>query len=222
MMPCRIYLALVLLVAPRACAADSSREVSPPPASVLVPAGTDIRLALKQELVSGASKVGDPVLCEVAADVRLFSTGTVAIPAGTVVTGHLSRSTRAGGFGKSGRLEFTCEAMRFADGRTIPLTLPTPRQAAAREGSAGGAGALAGTGAALATRAATQFPTGGRNGGVSAAAGVGVGLLTSLGVRGRNLTLKPGSEVILRLDHDLLLSGPPPATHPSSSQGIDK
>ena len=183
----------------------------------IVPAGRDIRLLLKQELVSGQSKVGDPVRFEVAGDVRLFETGKVAIPAGAVVTGRVVRSTKAGGFGRAGRLELSCDSLILPDGRTVSLGVDEVQKSTGREAPASGAGALAGLNAGLVTQAATMgkvLSNPGPNVGASAATGAGVALLTSFAIRGKNLTLKAGTEVILRLAHDVTISASPTAvTH---------
>jgi hypothetical protein len=98
---------------------------SPPPAAaappLVVPAGTQIPLALAAELSSKSAKVGDTIRANVTTDIRVD--GRLAIPAGTTIAGQVtdvvSGSDKIGGVPKLG-LRF--ERLEMPGGRDIPVS----------------------------------------------------------------------------------------------------
>src|SRR5436305_4665759 len=104
-----------LLVAVAALSAGSSARTEPS-APITIPQGTRVRLRLKQELKSGKARRGDPVRFELAADVKSPDGKEVLIPAGTLATGAVLSSHKPGSFGRPGRLQFTCSAIRLPGG----------------------------------------------------------------------------------------------------------
>lgn len=88
-----------------------------------IPEGTVVQVRLLQELKSGRCRKGDQVPLEVAYDV-LASDQTVLIRRGMPVVGTVTRSrkqTRFGRFGRTGKVEFTIDYIKFGDGVRVPL-----------------------------------------------------------------------------------------------------
>lgn len=103
----------LLLPARFAAAADAADKVT-------IPERTEVKLSLKKELKSGDVKEGAEVPFEVVRDV-LGSKNELLIRAGTPAYGKVTESKRRGILGKPGKLNFTCDYIRVADGTRIPL-----------------------------------------------------------------------------------------------------
>ena len=88
-------------------------------ATIILPMGTDVRLATAQPLSSKTNVKGDLVQLTVAADVRIGD--QVVIPAGTVAVGQISDARAQGAMGMSGRLVIRPLYLQV-HGRTVRLT----------------------------------------------------------------------------------------------------
>lgn len=99
----------------------SAAHADPPPAaSVTVPDGTEVHLALMKDLKSGGSKAGEDVPFEVCQDV--YSPRRVLlIPADTPAFGKILQSSRRGMFGKGGKLKYTIDYILMPDKTRVPL-----------------------------------------------------------------------------------------------------
>lgn len=73
------------------------------PAGAVLPEGTAVPLRTLEEITSREAKVGDRFNLEVSGDVTL--NGKVVIPAGTPAVGEITKVSKKGMFGKSGKLE---------------------------------------------------------------------------------------------------------------------
>lgn len=80
-----------------------------------------VGLVVLDKLMSGRSRVGQPVHFEVVAPVY-DRAGDVLIPAGCAALGKVTRSKGSGMFGRRGELQFTCEYAILPDGQHVPLT----------------------------------------------------------------------------------------------------
>lgn len=89
------------------------------PHSNILPEGTPIPLRTLTELSSRNNRVGDRFDLEVADDVML--NGKVVIPVGAKAVGEITKITKKGMFGKSGKLETRLIYVRVGD-RQIPIS----------------------------------------------------------------------------------------------------
>lgn len=95
---------------------------------VTVPERTEVRVSLRQDLKSGASKEGAEVPFEVDRDVY-GPNNKLLIRAGTPAYGKVTESKRRGILGKSGKINFTCDYIRLPDGTRIALRSESLRKA---------------------------------------------------------------------------------------------
>lgn len=99
-------------------------ETAPLPSALLGPAkplknGTQLRLRLKQTLISGGVEVGERVRFEVLDDVMVD--GSVIIPGGSVVVAGVTKSRDKQVFGRAGRLALTLDYAVAASGEKVRL-----------------------------------------------------------------------------------------------------
>lgn len=103
--------------------APAAAAVKPAPAAtpIVVPAGTQLSLALAEEVTTKTAKVGDTIRATVVSDVRVD--GRVAIAAGTTVAGQVtdvvSGSNKIGGVP---RLGMTFDRLELPGNRDVPIS----------------------------------------------------------------------------------------------------
>ncbi|HMA13097.1 MAG TPA: glycine zipper 2TM domain-containing protein [Steroidobacteraceae bacterium] len=94
---------------------------APAPTPVVVPAGTQLSLALTEEVTTKTAKVGDTIRATVVSDVRVD--GKVAIAAGTTVAGQVtdvvSGSDKIGGVP---RLGLSFDRLELPGNRDVPIS----------------------------------------------------------------------------------------------------
>jgi hypothetical protein len=88
-------------------------------AQVTVPDGTKIRVRLDQTLSSGTTEQGQTVELSVTEPVKVD--GQVVIPEGSRVTGTVTEAQEKRHMGRAGKLDFSIDRVRAADGEWIPL-----------------------------------------------------------------------------------------------------
>lgn len=95
-----------------------TQAAAPMSAEALLPANSEIVLTMNETVSSKSHRLGEKFSLTVAQDVKL--NGAVVIPRGTRAVAQITRRTGKGGFGKSGKLDFT---VRYLDhnGMRIPL-----------------------------------------------------------------------------------------------------
>jgi hypothetical protein len=189
--------------APPAPSAPSvAPDASPKPADsapayrdVTIPAGTVLPVTLRTAVASDSSRVEDPVRGSLARSVRVD--GVEVLPAGTVVTGHVTEASRSARVKGRARIAFRFNQLD-TPGEGGHLSIRTgvvARQAVATRkrdaakiggGAAGGAiiGGILGGGEGAAKGAA-----------IGGAAGTGVVLST----RGKEVRLAPGAALSIKL-----------------------
>ncbi|MFP5378366.1 MAG: hypothetical protein ACLGHP_01135 [Vicinamibacteria bacterium] len=164
---------------------------------VVVPEGTELRVALASRLSSADSDVEDRVRGVLREDVSVD--GLTVLPAGATVDGTVVEAERSGRVKGTARLAFRFDRI-VVDGESLDLRAarltyqaqPTKKDDAVKVAIGAGAGAIAGAiaggrkGAAIGT-------------GVGAAAGTGVVLAS----RGDEVILAPGTVVRTRLTSPL-------------------
>jgi hypothetical protein len=88
-------------------------------AQVTVPDGTKIRVRLDQTLSSGTADQGQVVELSVTEPIKVD--GQVVIPEGSRVTGTVTTAQEKRHMGRAGKLDFSIDRVRAADGEWIPL-----------------------------------------------------------------------------------------------------
>lgn len=84
-----------------------------------IPKGTTLQIELTEELSSKKAKVGDAVPLRLVQN--LIINGVVVIPAGSEVTGVVTKARKAGGLGRGGKLEFQIVSVDTINGVKVPL-----------------------------------------------------------------------------------------------------
>jgi hypothetical protein len=131
------FTALTLVASPAAFAQQPALVVGEPAPSSqhVLKEGTDVRLATITELSSRKSRVGERFDLEVTDAVSL--NGQVVIPAGSRAVGEITRVTKKGMWGKSGKIDTRLLYVKVGD-RQIRIT-----GASDDKGKAGTAGVVA-------------------------------------------------------------------------------
>ena len=93
-------------------------EVAPMAAEAVLPANSEVVVTMNETVSSRSHRLGEKFSLTVAQDVKVDN--AVVIPRGTRAVAQITRRTGKGGFGKSGKLDFT---VRYLDhnGLQIPL-----------------------------------------------------------------------------------------------------
>lgn len=84
-----------------------------------IPEGTKLQIELTKELSSKKAKTGDLVPLRVVEN--LIINDVVVIPAGANVKGVVTKSRKAGGLGRGGKLEFNVVSVNTINGVKVPL-----------------------------------------------------------------------------------------------------
>lgn len=84
-----------------------------------IPEGTKLQIELTKELSSKKAKVGDLVPLRVVEN--LIINDVIVIPAGAKVRGVVTKSRKAGGLGRGGKLEFQIVSVNTINGVKVPL-----------------------------------------------------------------------------------------------------
>jgi len=115
--------------------------VAPMAQEAVLPANSEVVLTMNETVSSKSHRLGEKFSLTVAQDVK--AEGAVVIPRGTRAVAQITRRTGKGGFGKSGKLDFT---IRYLDhnGMQIPLEGRHHQAGEGRGGAAVGAVVAAG------------------------------------------------------------------------------
>lgn len=97
-------------------AADASQAGG---TSVSVPVGTIVDLVFDQTLSANSASLGQSVMLRVSSPVVV--NGKTVIAAGTMATGEVVNSSKAGAVGKEGQLGVSIKSVTGVDGTLIPL-----------------------------------------------------------------------------------------------------
>ena len=90
-----------------------------PPMTLKIPHGTMVPLYLKDDLSSKKNSENDLVRFQVVEDVKVGN--VVVMPAGSAARGHVVSVGRRSFAGRSGKLEFSVDFVKAADGTDVPL-----------------------------------------------------------------------------------------------------
>jgi hypothetical protein len=95
--------------------------------------GTVLRLALLDSLSSATNQVDDPVHFEVVEDVKVGE--VVAIPEGSTASGHVVEVEPKRLLGRSGKLNFSVDFVKAADGSNVRLRAKSTRKGEEQSGT---------------------------------------------------------------------------------------
>jgi len=93
---------------------------------VTIPDGTRIRVRLDQTISSATAEEGQAVELSVTEDIR--AGGVIAIPQGSHVSGTITMAQAKRRMGRAGKLDFSVDRVRAADGEWIPLRYTMTRK----------------------------------------------------------------------------------------------
>lgn len=192
------------------------QEVEPAPkGKLLVPAGTRVPVVLKNAISTKSARVGDSVYAQTSFPIAVNN--RMVIPAGTYVQGRIAEVKRAGRVKGRAEVLFHFTSMVFPSGYTVSLPGSVDSSGSDsnmvkdKEGTiqhegekgkdAGTVAKTAGEGAAIGSIAARSVKGAAVGGGLGAATGLAIGMLT----RGSDVRLEPGTTVEMTLQRDLLL-----------------
>ncbi len=169
-------------------AADEYREIT-------VPAGTVLPLTLRSAVGSDTSHVEDPVRATLRRPITIG--GTQVLPAGAVVTGHVTDAARSARVKGRGRVAFRFNEIDLpGDGGRMPIRTGTvtriapgtKKQDAAKIGVGAAGGAIVG-----------GIVGGGDGAAKGAAVGGGAGTAVVLATRGKEVRLGAGAPLSVKL-----------------------
>jgi hypothetical protein len=192
------------------------------------PAGLVLPLQLRTSISTSAAKAGDMVQAEISQTMQL---GDASIPAGSVVMGTITEAKSGGRLSRSGELGIKFTSIRTPDGVETPITAHlvgeigkyaqkddgdgnqvvhgegmTAKlgQTAIRGGIGAGAGAALGT--AVGAIAGGGYGAG-RGAWSGAAIGGGLGVADMALRKGRDVTLRSGTKLEIKLDNPVSIAG---------------
>jgi hypothetical protein len=194
---------LLALIAALACGAPSAtaqKKKSPP--MYTVPANTTMHLRLNDPLSSKDAKVGDTFTSTV--ETPVYVRGVEVIPAGAVVTGHVTHVTRASRKSQAGSLNVTFTHLERPSGSGHALNAALTASASAdNEGEVKGKSStkknVAFVGAGAVVGGLINGAAGAVTGGLI---GVGRGLIK----KGQDAEVKPGTEFDVILNRAVTLT----------------
>lgn len=213
---------------------DGSAETYRTESKLRVPAGTEIRVRMKEPLTTRTHKVGDTFSARVLQNIAAGA-GT-AIPTGVEVRGSISQLVRAGRIRGRARMNLHFKELRFRDGRVVPvdarmasLVEPRKKSVPEEEGTLVGPGEKGRDAGKVGTSSAIGALIGMIGGGkegvaVGAATDAAVGAAGVLVTRGRDIVIPAGTEIVIRLNKDLDIPAsrrtpPPRREEPFSAHG---
>ena len=182
-------------------------------ATLIIPSGTKVPLALKQAISTRNAKEGDPVYCETT--FPFVVDDRIVIPAGTYVQGKISRVQRPGRIKGRAELLMHFTSMIYPSGYTVMLpgsleNIPgadktsmkgpegTVRQDSDKGKDIGTVASTASTGAVIG-----GLSGGGKGAGIGAAAGGLTGLAIAMISRGSDVKLEPGTSIEMIIQREV-------------------
>lgn len=200
------YAALLALLAACGGTGDQASE-SDGPETVTVPAGTEMVVALDEELSTRSHQEGDEFTARVASDVT--ASGATAIPAGTVVRGEVTAVQQADEEGKKGVLSLDVSSVEVrGEHSEVNARVVSANPEVRSETSDGEAAAKVGGGAAAGAILGRVIGGDGTGAAVGAAVGAAAGTGVVLATKDGYAVLPRGSNVRLELTDALTVPYP--------------
>ena len=104
-----------------------------PKGNAYIPKETVINVELVEELTSKTSRVGDEVKLKTLDNIIIND--VVVVPAGSMVSGKVTKCTSSGLFGRAGKLEFAINSVKSINGIEIPLQYTDLKEAGSDDGA---------------------------------------------------------------------------------------
>lgn len=104
-----------------------------PKGNAYIPKETVINVELVEELTSKTSRVGDEVKLKTLDNIIIND--VVVVPAGSMVSGKVTKCTSSGLFGRDGKLEFAINSVKSINGIEIPLQYTDLKEAGSDDGA---------------------------------------------------------------------------------------
>jgi type IV secretion system protein VirB10 len=183
--------------------------------ALVIPAGTQVPLSLRQAISTKTAKEGDPVYAETTFPVVVDN--RILVPTGTYVQGKISHIQRGGHIKGRAELLIHFTSLIYPNGYTVVLpgaveNVPGAEKSTVKgsEGTiqqdgqtgqkAGTAAKTAGTGAAIG-----GITDGWKGAGIGAGIGAGVGAAIGMLTRGSDVRLEPGTSVEMVIQREIAL-----------------
>ena len=197
---CLLALAAAFACGAPSAAAQKKKKRSPP--TYTVPANTTMRLRLNDPLSSKGAKVGDTFSSTV--ETPVYVRGVEVVPAGSIITGHVTHITRASRKSQAGSLNVTFTHLERPNGSGHALNASLTTSASAdNEGEVKGKSStkknVAFVGAGAVVGGLINGAAGAVTGGLI---GVGRGLIK----KGQEAEVKPGTEFDIVLNRPVTLT----------------
>jgi hypothetical protein len=184
-----------------------------PVKEVVVPAGTEVLLQLKNGIDTKNARVGDGVYCQTTFPVTIDN--VIAIPSGTYVKGQIVQLQRAGKITGRAQVQFRFTSMIYPNGYTIDMPGTIHHDSGSANSTVDDEGKIKadsqkgkdavtiGQGAGIGAGAGGLIT--GTRGGALKGAGIGAlaGLATVLLTRGQDVRIEPGTAFKMLLDRPL-------------------
>jgi len=216
---------LICVLLPAMCfaqgASQSTKNPDPPSSAaanreaLVIPAGTQVPLSLRQAISTKTAKEGDPVYAETTFPVVVDN--RILVPAGTYVQGKINHIQRGGHMKGRAELLIHFTSLIYPNGYTVVLpgaveNVPGAEKSTVKgsEGTiqqdgqtgqkVGTAAKTAGTGAAIG-----GITDGWKGAGIGAGIGAGVGAAIGMLTRGSDVRLEPGTSVEMVIQREVAL-----------------
>jgi hypothetical protein len=105
-------------------------------AQIVLPSGTKLSARLEQTISSATAEEGQQVQLSVTEAVKV--NGTVVIPQGAPIVGTIVLAQEKRSMGRAGKLDFSVDKVRAADGEYIPLRYTMQKKAGEGKGTSTG------------------------------------------------------------------------------------
>ena len=129
-----------------------------PKENAYIPKGTVISVELTEELSSKKNHVGDDVKLKTLDNIIIND--VIVVPAGSLVSGEVTKCTSSGLFGRAGKLEFTINSVKAVNGVEIPLQYTELKEAGSDDGAVAVAAAVTLIGGLFMKGKNVSFPAG--------------------------------------------------------------
>lgn len=104
-----------------------------PVGNAYIPKEMIVSVELVEELTSKKNRVGDVVQLKTLDNIIIND--VVVVPAGSTVSGKVTKCTSSGLFGRAGKLEFTIDSVKSVNGIEIPLQYTDLKEAGSDDGA---------------------------------------------------------------------------------------
>lgn len=177
------------------------RLIEPEPDPVVVPAGTTLTLRLEDTLSSHETPVGASFTGQVVQEVSVD--GRLAVPAGSIVRGHVTEAHAAEKIGGRARLSLAFDELETPEGEAVPISARLAQKGKSEVGK--DAAIIGGStiGGAILGEAIDE----GEGGIVGAVVGGIGGTIGALKTKGKPVVLPTGTMLHIALESSVTLEG---------------